>query len=87
MKHIDVKNFRKNLSGALDLVNQDREPMLITRPSGQNGVLMSEKDFNSYEEMWHLTASIANIEAINIGIAEIEAGQGVEMSLEDIRDI
>lgn len=87
MKQIDATNFRKNLSGTLDLVNNDREPMLITRQNGQNGVLMSEEDFNSYEEMRHLTATIANVEAINTGISQLEAGQGVEMTLDEILDL
>lgn len=87
MQTIDTTNFRKNLSASLDMVNDDHEPLLITRANGRGGVLMSEEDYRTYEEMRHLTASVTNIAAINEGMAQLEAGEGVEMSLEDLRDL
>lgn len=87
MKQIDATNFRKNLSGSLDLVNHDREVLLITRQNGENGVLMSEEDFNSFEEMRHLTSSINNIQAINEGITQLNNGEGSEMTLDELRDL
>jgi len=87
MQTIDTTNFRKQLSASLDMVNDDHEPLLITRANGRGGVLLSEEDYRAYEEMRHLTSSIANITAINEGISQLEAGQGVEMSLDELRDL
>lgn len=50
-------DFRSHLSTALDKVNDDHEPLLITRQSGKPAVVMSLEDFKSYEETAHPMAS------------------------------
>jgi prevent-host-death family protein len=43
--------LRRNLAAAIDRVNADREPLIITRDRGKPmAVLMSLEDFASYEE-------------------------------------
>jgi antitoxin YefM len=60
----------------LDGVNDDHEPMIITREGGKpSAVLMSLEDFNSWEETCHLLKSPANAARLRDSIAEIEAGQ------------
>ena len=84
MQTIDATNFRKNLSASIDQVNNDHEPLLITRANGKSGILMSEDDYRAYEEMRHLTASLNNIIAINEGIDDLKAGRSDTIDIDDL---
>jgi prevent-host-death family protein len=51
MRISSYSEFRRNLATAVDRVNADREPLIITRDRGKPmAVLMSFEDFASYEE-------------------------------------
>ena len=81
MEAISYSAFRKGLSNALDKVEQDRVPLLITRQNGTAAVLISLDEYNAYAETAHLAASPKNAERLNRAIAQLEAGRGV------VRDI
>ena len=74
MDTMSYSAFRTNLAGTLDKVNEDHEPMIITRQNGRPAVVMSLEDFQAYEETAYLMASPKNAERLNQAIAEIEAG-------------
>jgi len=75
MDTMSYSAFRNHLAGSLDKVNEDHNPLLITRQNGKPAVVMSLDDFHSYEETAYLMASPKNAERLNQAIAEVEAGK------------
>lgn len=74
MHTISYSAFRAHLAGTLDKVNEDHNPITITRQNGKPAVVMSLEDFHSYEETAYLMASPKNAERLNQAISEVEAG-------------
>jgi antitoxin YefM len=60
MDIISYSSFRTNLASTLDKVNDDHQPMIITRQNGLPAVFMSLEDFQSYEATAYLMASPKN---------------------------
>jgi antitoxin YefM len=82
MKTTSYSELRRNLSGMIDKVNADHEPVLITRDRGKpSAVLMSLEDYASFEETRYLLASPKNAERLGAAINELEAGGGAENPL------
>ncbi|AUZ86166.1 type II toxin-antitoxin system Phd/YefM family antitoxin [Methylophaga nitratireducenticrescens] len=81
MDTVTYSAFRTKLAGAMDKVNEDHAPILVTRQNGKPAVLMSLDDFKSYEETAYLMASPKNANRLNRAIAEVEAGKAVEKGL------
>ena len=82
MRTTSYSEFRKNLAANLDKVNDDCEPVIITRDRGKPAaVLMSLDEFASYEETWHLLRSPRNARDLRESIADLEAGKGIERKL------
>ncbi|MFZ1962781.1 MAG: type II toxin-antitoxin system prevent-host-death family antitoxin [Roseiarcus sp.] len=82
MRVASYSTLRRNLAAAIDRVNADREPLVITRDKGKPmAVLMSLDDFASYEETRHLLRSPANADRLRDAIAELERGDGKERTL------
>jgi antitoxin YefM len=82
MRVASYSTLRRNLAAAIDRVNADREPLVITRDKGKPmAVLMSLDDFASYEETRHLLRSPANADRLRDAIAELERGDGEERTL------
>ena len=50
METINYSAFRARLASALDKVNEDQKPLLITRQNGKPAVLMSLDEFHAYRE-------------------------------------
>lgn len=76
MENMTYSDFRNHLSFALDKVNNDHTPILITRQSGKPAVVMSLQDFQSYEATAHLMSSSKNAERINQSIQELKKNKG-----------
>ena len=82
MRISSYSEFRRKLAVAIDRVNDDHEPLIITRDRGKPmGVLMSLEDFASYEETRHLLRSAKNAERLVEAIAELEGGGGTERTI------
>ena len=81
MYTINYTDFRSQLAAILDKVNQDHAPVMITRRNGEPAVVMSLKDFQSYDETAYLMASPKNAERLNKAILEIENGAVEEHEL------
>lgn len=76
MQNITYSAFRSHLATTLDKVNDDHQPILITRQSGKSAVVMSLEDFKSYEETAYLMSSAKNVKRLNQAISELEKKQG-----------
>lgn len=84
MKTTSYSELRKNLAAALDAVNQDHEPVVITRGAGKPAaVLMSLEDFASYEETRYLLQSPKNADRLIEAISELDVGLGEEKPLSE----
>lgn len=81
MHNMTYSDFRSHLTAALDKVNDDHVPILITRQSGKAAVVMSLEDFKSYEETSYLMSSIKNAERIGQSIKQLEKKQGKRKEL------
>lgn len=82
MKSINYTEFRKNLAGYLDEVENDRVPVIITRSNGRRSVIISYDDYLENEATLHLMSSKENIRVIEEAIAEVESGGGIEVDIE-----
>ena len=71
---MSYSSFRANLASALDAVNENHKPIIITRQQGKPAVVISLEDFQSYEETAYLMSSPKNAQRLNQAIAEIESG-------------
>lgn len=81
MKSITYTNLRKRLASAMDQVNEDRAPLLITRQKGDSAVMMSLEDYESIQETLYLMQSPRNAERLQDSIDELRAGEGAEREL------
>lgn len=70
MEFVSYIDFRKGVGKFLDKVNDDESPLLITRQNSKPVVLMSLKEFNSYEETLYLLSSSKNAERLRRSIAD-----------------
>jgi antitoxin YefM len=78
MQSLSISETRANLKAVLDRVVADRAPVAITRPKGENVVMVSASEWASIEETLHLLASPANAKHLMEGIARLDAGLGEE---------
>ncbi|WP_020177692.1 type II toxin-antitoxin system prevent-host-death family antitoxin [Methylopila sp. M107] len=76
--HVGFSEFRQNLASHLDEVVDSRAPLLVTRRGGRSVVVISEEEWRGMEETLHLMSSPRNAERLLQGIAELDAGKGVE---------
>ena len=84
MRAITYSEARENLKSVIDQVVSDCAPTMIVRRKGQEGaVLISESEWASIEETIYLLRSPANAKALLEGIAELDAGKGIERDLID----
>lgn len=81
METINYSAFRGHLAKTLDKVNENHNPILITRQNGKPAVVMSLEDFESYEETAYLMASPTNVKRLNRAIQQLESGQGIARKL------
>lgn len=82
MRTTSFTNLRKNLAAEIDRVNDDHEPIIITRDGGKpSAVLMSLEDFASWEETNYLLRNPTNAARLLESIAELESGKGVPRAL------
>ncbi|WP_150047702.1 type II toxin-antitoxin system Phd/YefM family antitoxin [Methylomonas rhizoryzae] len=81
MDTINYSTLRSNLASILDKVNDDHNPVLVTRQNGKPAVILSLEDYKSFEETAYLMASPVNAQRLNQAIAEVEAGKAVTRDL------
>lgn len=75
MQVVNYTDFRKNLAGNLNLVNDNGDIVVVSRSKGKNVVVMSLEDFNSIQETLHLVNSPANQKRLNEAVGEMRAGK------------
>jgi antitoxin YefM len=75
MKTLSSTELRANLSAVMDRVNDDHEPVIVTRAKGRPVVMVSLEDWSSMDETTYLLASPANKAALDAAIRSLNAGE------------
>jgi antitoxin YefM len=83
MKVISMSESRANYAATLDLVVNDQEEVVITRPGGENVVMLPQREYESMRETLYLMASPANRERISRSIEQLNDGRGQVHELVD----
>ncbi len=79
MNTVNYSDFRSKLASCMDEVVSDSTPLIVTRGSAKPAVvIMSLKDFKSYEETAYLMSSTNNAKRLNEAIQDIENGNVVK---------
>ena len=75
MNAISYTDLRQNLKTYMDKVVQDRYPLIVTRKSNENIVLISVDDYNSLVETNYLLSNKANAEHLKKSINQHKLGK------------
>ena len=82
MTAITAAELRRNLTRYLDEAVDNCDPIVIVRDGGKrNVVLMSERDFSSWQETAYLLTNPVNAEHLRESIRQLDDGKGVEHDL------
>ena len=84
MKAMTYSAARENLAATMNLVCDDHDPVIITRKRNQAVVMVSLEDYESLQETAYLLRSPKNAQRLSEGIAQLEKGQGVVKSLDEL---
>ncbi len=84
MRHLSSTDLRANLSSVMDQVNDDHEPVIVTRAKGKPVVMVSLEDWASMDETTYLLSSPANRASLMQAIAALDAGQGIVKTMEEL---
>lgn len=82
MGAITASEARKRLFPLIEEVNQDADHILITSRAG-NAVLVSEAEWEAWQETMYLLRTPANARRLIESIAQADAGQFSERELVD----
>jgi antitoxin YefM len=87
MKHISSTDLRANLSSVMDRVNDDHEPVIVTRAGGKPVVMVSLEDWSSMDETTYLLASPANKAALMTAIEQSKQGLGITLTEQEFDEL
>ncbi len=83
MNMVTVNEAKRNLDSLIKKVFSDAEPTIITTETGQQIVLLSLDEFNSWQETAYLLSNPANAARLRKSIAEAQAGKVTERELDE----
>ena len=81
MNTTTVGSAKQNLESLIQQVENDAEPVLIVVDEDRKAVLMSEREFNSWQETIYLLSNPANAEHLRKSLAEADSGLVKEREL------
>lgn len=70
-----VSDFRDNIKAITDDVIDYNDTVIITRPKKRNVVIISEDEYNSWQETLHLLGSAANRDALSKSLQQLDHQQ------------
>lgn len=74
MKIASISKFRKDIKRYVDEIDQDQEPLVVTRGDNVSVVVIPLSTFNSYSETEYLLRSPANARRLVKSIEDARAG-------------
>lgn len=75
MKVTSVSKFRKATKHYVDAVDQNQEPLLLTRTDGVTVAVVPLDTYNSWSETEYLLSSPANAERLERSMKDARAGR------------
>jgi antitoxin YefM len=84
MKTLSSTDLRANLSSVMDQVNDDHEPVIVTRAKGKPVVMVSLEDWASMDETTYLLSSPANRDQLMRAVSGIDSGQVVTRTMQQL---
>lgn len=84
MRHLSSTDLRANLSSVMDQVNDDHEPVIVTRAKGKPVVMVSLEDWASMDETTYLLASPANRAELLRAIAETDPAKMIVKTMAEL---
>jgi len=81
MDAITYSHTRQHLAEVMDMVSDDRSPVLITRQKGRAVVMMSLDDYNALEETAYLLRSPRNAKRLLLSVEQLLARGGTAREL------
>lgn len=83
MKVMSMSESRANYAATLDSVINDQEEVVITRPGGENVVMLPQHEYESMRETLYLMSSPVNRQRISRAIEQLDGGEGQVRELID----
>ena len=84
MDAITYSAARQDLAQTMNAVCENHAPVIITRQKSEPVVLMSLADFNSIQETAYLLGNPANAAHLRESLAQVERGEVVSCSLDEL---
>ena len=81
MNTTTLNSAKQNLETLIQQVENDAEPVLIMVDEDRKAVLMSEREFNSWQETIYLLSNPANAGHLRKSLADADAGLTREREL------
>jgi antitoxin YefM len=81
MKTLSSTELRANLARVMDEVNDDHEPVIVTRAGGKPVIMVSLEDWASMDETAYLLTSPENARRLREAVRDLDAGKGVVRDL------
>ena len=75
MKIASISKFRKDIKRYVDEIDQDQEPLIVTRSDNVSVVVIPLNTFNSYSETEYLLRSPANARRLLKSMENARAGK------------
>lgn len=81
MNAVTLNEAKKKLERLIEQAVSDAEPTIICTDSGEQVVLLSLSDFNSWQETLYLLSNPANAAHLRQSIKEAETGKAAERDI------
>ena len=83
MRTLSSTELRQTLSTVMDRVNDDHEPVIVTRATGKPVVMVSLEDWASMDETAYLLTSPENARRLREGVTALNRGEARPRDLID----
>ncbi len=83
MEITNLTDFRQNMKSYFEKVLNLRKPLFISRPKGEDMVLMSKSEYSSMLETFYLLKSPKNAERLFNALKQDKEGTGKVQTIED----
>ncbi len=84
MKIASTSKFRKDIKRYIDEIDQDQEPLVVTRSDNVSVVILPLATYNSYAETDYLLRSPANAKRLQRSIEQAREGKVEKHDLVDL---
>ncbi len=84
MRTATYKDFSSNFGKFFNTISEDFDTVIVNKEGSEGVVVMSVSEYNSLMETLYLMSSPETMADIRQAEADIKAGKGIEVNLEDL---